>query len=223
MSTIAEAKKELTDKWRSEGKDEKLLKAFEEVPREEFVPETMKMQAYLDQPLHIGHEQTISQPSTVMNMLSLLDVSPKHKVLEVGAGSGYVCAILAKLGCTVLGVEIVPELSVRAARAIDKIGMSDKVSMHAADGGGGWEQGAPYDRILISAAVAQVPQHILWQLKDGGMLVVPVGTVEQRMVVCKKKKDDEIVEEDHGAYVFVPLTGKYSEEGHDNMPNMPFM
>jgi protein-L-isoaspartate(D-aspartate) O-methyltransferase len=223
MSTITESKKELLDKWRSECKDEKLIKVFEEVPREEFVPDGVKNQAYLDQPLQIGHEQTISQPSTVMNMLSLLDVSSGHKVLEIGAGSGYVCALLAKLGCEVYGIEIVPELSVNASKVIEKIGLSDKVHIHSADGGGGWEENAPYDRILISAAVPEVPRNMLWQLKNSGILVVPVGTVEQRMIVCKKKKEDEIVEEDHGAYVFVPLTGKYSEEGQDDVPNMPFL
>ncbi len=146
-----------------------------------------------------------------MNMLTLLQLAPKMTVLEIGAGSGYVCALLAALGCTVTGVELVPELTVRAGKALATAKMDDRVSLHAADGSGGWEDSAPYDRILISAACLEVPRHLMSQLKQSGILVAPVGMVEQRMIVCRKKGDQEIIEEDHGAYVFVPLKGSHGQ------------
>jgi protein-L-isoaspartate(D-aspartate) O-methyltransferase len=220
MTTLTESKKELVDQWRAQGVPENILQAFEDVPREAFVPKEMEKHAYMDQPLHIGHEQTISQPTTIINMLTLLDVSPKHKVLEIGSGSGYVCALLAALGSDVTGLEIIPELAVQASRTLERINVGTHVSIHAADGGGGWEQGAPYDRILISCAMPVVPRDILWQLKDGGILVAPVGVVEQRMIVLRKK-GDEVIEEDHGAYVFVPMTGKLGDGSKDL--RMPFV
>lgn len=207
MPALPESKLALINRWRSEGVSESLLKAFEKVPREEFVPDELSEQAYIDHPLHIGHEQTISQPTTVINMLSLLDVSAKMKVLEIGSGSGYVCALLSALGCEVIGVELIPELAIRADKALEKVGLSDNVAIHASDGSGGWEEDAPYDRILISAACAETPRHMLWQLKDGGILVAPVGRIEQRMIVCRKESGGRITEEDHGAYVFVPMRG----------------
>lgn len=208
MSTLSESKLALINRWRSEGVADDILNAFEKVPREEFIPDDLKGQAYIDHPLHIGHEQTISQPTTVINMLSLLEVSAKMKVLEIGSGSGYVCALLAEIGCEVIGIELIPELAIRAGQVIEKIGLSDKVAIHAADGSKGWEDSAPYDRILISAACPEVPRHLFFQLKDGGVLVAPVGHVEQRMIVCRKEDDDQVTEEDHGAYVFVPMRGK---------------
>lgn len=215
MTTLTESKRGLIEKWRSDGMPMNVLRAFEEVPREEFIPEPLRAQAYVDQPLLIGHEQTISQPTTVMNMLMHLELSPTMKVLEIGSGSGYVAALLSALGCSVTGLEIVPELAIRAARAIEKSGLQD-VKIHAADGSGGWEEDAPYDRILISAACPEVPRHLFWQLKKGGILVAPVGLIEQRMIVCRKKGEKDIVEEDHGAYVFVPLTGRFGEEDMEN-------
>jgi protein-L-isoaspartate(D-aspartate) O-methyltransferase len=235
---LAEQKRQLIERWRREGIDPTLLRAFQAVPREEFLPSELRDRAYDDQPLPIGHEQTISQPTTILIMLSLLDlvpprskgnppgsagrVSPKVKVLEIGAGSGYVCALLAELGLQVTGIELIPELAVRAAKTLTKLGYDKAVSMHAADGSGGWEEGAPYDRILLSAGAPDVPQHLFWQLKEGGVLVAPVGRVEQRMLVCRKKKG-EIIEEDHGAFLFVPLKGKYGVEGEGDIPTLPFV
>ncbi|HLD08270.1 MAG TPA: protein-L-isoaspartate(D-aspartate) O-methyltransferase [Candidatus Peribacterales bacterium] len=209
MAALAETKKALMDRWRSEGIPLNILKAFEKVPREAFLPEPIRPQAYVDQPLLIGHEQTISQPTTVINMLALLEIRSGMNVLEIGSGSGYTAALLAALDCNVTGIEIVPQLAVRAAHSIESVGLSNRVTLHAADGGLGWEEKAPYDRILISAAFPTIPRHLFWQLKKGGVLVAPVGVIEQRMVVCRKKGEKNIVEEDHGAYVFVPVTGKY--------------
>jgi len=217
MVALTEAKRDLIDKWRAEGMPENILKAFERVPREKFLPEPLLSQTYLDQPLLIGHAQTISQPTTVLNMLRLLAVKPGMKVLEIGSGSGYASALLAALGCTVIAIEVVPELAIRASRSINAAGFSENVLIHAADGGGGWEEDAPYDRILISAACPHVPRHLFWQLKKNGILVAPVGLIEQRMVRCQKKSDREIVEEDHGAYVFVPLIGKHGEQREESL------
>lgn len=221
MVALTEAKRGLIDRWRSEGVSEPLLQAFEKISREEFLPELLRPQAYVDQPLLIGHEQTISQPTTVINMLMFLDVSAGMNVLEIGSGSGYVSALLAAMGCTVTGLEIVPELAVRASRAIEKAGFAKKVAIHAADGGNGWEESAPYDRILVSAAAPEVPRHLFWQLKKNGILVAPVGLIEQRMIVCTKKGEKNIAEEDHGAYVFVPLTGRWMEGGLQENESFP--
>jgi protein-L-isoaspartate(D-aspartate) O-methyltransferase len=220
---ITEQKKTLIDKWRLEEIGDDLLKAFEKVPREEFVPEDVKAHAYTDQPLQIGHGQTISQPSTIMKMLKLLLVSSGDRVLEIGSGSGYVCALLAELGCDVVGIEIVPEISVSSAKAIKKLGYSEKIAMHSADASGGWDEGAPYDRILVSAAFSSTPSHLIDQLKNGGSLVAPVGTVEQRMLVFKKDNEGVVTEEDHGAYVFVPVVGKFGDEKHGDLPDLPFV
>src|SRR3990167_3546579 len=230
--SLAENKRALIERWRREGIDAALLKAFQKVPREEFLPKELAERAYEDQPLPIGHEQTLSQPTTVLIMLSLLDLhlslmkemqkktvaTTRQTILEIGAGSGYVAALLAELGLTVTGIEIVPELAVKAARTLKKLGYDKNVAIHASDGSGGWEEGAPYDRILLSAGAPDVPRHILWQLKEGGVLVAPVGRVEQRMLVCRKKKGGEIVEEDHGAFLFVPLKGRWGVEGEGDVP-----
>jgi len=234
--SLAENKRALIERWRREGIDAALLKAFQKVPREEFLPKELAERAYEDQPLPIGHEQTISQPTTVLIMLSLLDLhlslmkemqkktatTTRQTILEIGSGSGYVAALLAELGLTVTGIEIVPELAVKAARTLKKLGYDKNVAIHAADGSGGWEEGAPYDRILLSAGAPEVPRHLFWQLKEGGVLVAPVGQVEQRMLVCRKKKG-EVVEEDHGAFLFVPLRGKFGVEGEGDVPTLPFV
>lgn len=223
MLSLAEQKQELIARWRREGFPEALLKAFAKVPREEFMPAALRDQAYIDQPFPIGHEQTISQPTTVLIMLGLLEVSPRQKILEIGVGSGYASALLAASGCEVVGIEIVPELAVSAARALGKLGYDTSVKIHASDGGGGWEEGAPYDRILISTAPPDVPRHLFWQLKNGGILVAPVGRVEQRMIVAKKRKEGEVTEEDHGAFLFTPLKGKWGMEGDNKVPGLPFV
>ncbi len=225
MASLAEQKRQLIEQWRREGIDPALLKAFQAVPREEFLPSDLRDRAYVDQPAPIGHEQTISQPTTILIMLSLLDLvsPPKLNVLEVGSGSGYVCALLAELGMAVTGIEIVPELAVRSAKTLAKLGYDKAVSIHAADGSGGWEGNAPYDRILLSAGAPDVPRHLFWQLKEGGVLTAPVGRVEQRMIVCRKKKGDNVTEEDHGAFLFVPLKGKFGVEGEGDVPTLPFV
>lgn len=222
MVSLAEQKQELIGRWRCEGFPEMLLKAFAKVPREEFMPQEVRDQAYIDQPFPIGFEQTISQPTTVLIMLGLLEPEARQKVLEIGAGSGYVSAILAELGCEVIGLEIIPELAVRASRALTRLGYNS-VKIHASDGGGGWEEEAPYDRILISTAPPDVPRHLFWQLRNGGILVAPVGKIEQRMIVCKKKKENDVTEEDHGAFLFVPLRGKWGMEENSGVPGLPFV
>lgn len=187
------------------------------------MPADLREQAYVDQPFPIGEEQTISQPTTVLIMLSLLEPAAKQKILEIGCGSGYAAALLAELGCEVIGLEIIPELAVRAARTLTKLGYDTLVKVHASDGGGGWEEAAPYHRILISTAPPDVPRHLFWQLRSGGILVAPVGKVEQRMIVCKKRKENDITEEDHGAFIFVPLRGKWGMEESGEVPSLPFV
>lgn len=212
--SLKEQKVALAQRWRAEGYPVSLIDAFLKIPREEFVPVALREQAYEDHPLPVDHEQTISQPSTIMIMLSLLEPKRGHRILEVGAGTGYVCAWLAELGCEVIGVELVPELAVAADKRLEELPY-DHVRVYAGDGSGGWEAEAPYDRILFSAGSPEVPRHLLWQLKDPGILVAPVGRGEQRMVVCRKVKGD-VVEEDHGAFLFLPLRGRHGvKEGEE--------
>jgi protein-L-isoaspartate(D-aspartate) O-methyltransferase len=222
MTALHEQKQQLLERWRREEFDPTLIEIFAKVPREQFVPEELQENAYIDRPLPIGFDQTISQPTTILIMLQLLELRPKLRVLEIGAGSGYVCALMATLGCSLVGIEIIPELAIEAARRMAALGLDDQVRIYAADGGNGWEQEAPYDRILISAAAPTIPRHLLWQLKDRGILVAPVGAVEQQMIVFRKRGED-IVEEDHGTFLFTPLRGKYGVENGGEVPGLPFV
>ena len=144
------------------------------VQREQFVPADLASRAYADRPLPIGYGQTISQPFIVAYMTEALGVEPRHKVLEVGAGSGYQAAILGELGRTVYTIEIVPELARRAASTLNSLGYRN-VHVREGDGYAGWPQHAPFDRIMVTAAPAEIPRPLIDQLAVGGRLIIPVG------------------------------------------------
>lgn len=183
--------------------DPRVDEAFAAVPRRDFLPARQHRFAHLDQALDIGYGVTNSQPTTVRNMLGLLEPRPGDRVLDVGSGSGWTTALLAYLvGPTgsVVGVERIPEL-VELSRA-SLAGTVGQVSVHEAEPGVlGWPAGAPYDRVLVSATATAVPHQLLEQLAIGGVLVAPVEGVMHRVVLTSEGP----VVEKHGRYLFVPL------------------
>ncbi|MBE9402759.1 protein-L-isoaspartate O-methyltransferase [Brachybacterium sp. p3-SID1565] len=180
--------------------------AMEAVPRAPFLPEQQRPYAGIDCALPIGHGQTNSQPYTVATMLRLLDVKPGHRVLDLGAGSGWTTALLAHLvgGCgEVIGVERRPELIGPAREALEAaLGEATHASIRETQAGVlGAPGDGPYDRILVSAEAQRMPHQLIDQLADGGMMVIPVATVMHRV----ERRGDRIVDTQHGRFRFVPL------------------
>lgn len=188
--------------------DARVLAAMAQVPRARFVPAPLRHRAHENGPLPIGHGQTISQPFIVALMTDLLATRPEHRVLEVGTGSGYQAAILARLVQRVYGLEIVPELAHAAQARLDALGYHN-VEVHAADGHTGLAPHAPYDGILVAAATPEIPPALLTQLKPGGRLVAPIGHPgwSQTLAVLNKRPDGGFNRQDVLDVVFVPLTG----------------
>lgn len=169
-----------------------VIAALARVPRHEFVPAELQLYAYADTPLPIGYDKTISQPFIVALMTDLLELSPEHRVLEIGTGLGYHAAVLAELAGEVYTVEIVEELHVQAARRLRAHGY-DNVVTHLGDGSRGWPEHAPYDRILVAAAPDLIPPALLTQLKPGGRMVLPAGLPDsQKLMVVDKREDGSI-------------------------------
>jgi protein-L-isoaspartate(D-aspartate) O-methyltransferase len=169
-------------------RDPRVLAALARVPRDVFVPEAHRHEAYDDHPVPIGFGQTISQPYIVGFMTQALRVEPTHRVLEIGTGCGYQTAVLAELAREVFSVEIIEALSERARRTLDALGYAS-VRLRAGDGGDGWPEHAPYDRILAAAAAETVPPALVEQLADTGILVIPVGVWQQELRVLQKRGD----------------------------------
>lgn len=186
--------------------DPLVLTAMKTVPRHLFVPDNVVEHAYNDHALPIGYGQTISQPYIVALMSQALGVSAGDKVLEIGTGSGYQAAVLAAMGCDVYTMEIVPELADRAAATLEGLGYTATVIN--ADGYFGWEEHAPFDGIVATAAPDHVPQPLLDQLGPGAALVIPVGPIGAVQTMWKFKIDEagEVVGENLGGVMFVPFT-----------------
>jgi protein-L-isoaspartate(D-aspartate) O-methyltransferase len=186
--------------------DERVLAAMEKVPRQEFVPDEVKDQAFEDHPLPIGFGQTISQPYIVALMTQMLDLRPEDKVLEIGTGSGYQAAVLAELTPHVYTIEIIPELAQRARSSLDWLGYDYVVSKQA-DGYWGWEEHAPFDAIIVTAAPDHIPQPLLQQLADGGRMVIPVGPPGgYQSLWLITREGDEFHNFNWGGVSFVPFT-----------------
>ena len=182
-----------------------VLTAIETTPREEFVPELFRESAYDNRPLPIGSDQTISQPLIVGLMTQALALNKRCKVLEIGTGSGYQTAILARLARRVYSVERIRELYVAAAQRIDRLGIAN-VTAQIGDGGLGWPEQAPFDRILVTAAADTVPEALLEQLRVGGCLVIPVGAEGGTQTLWRITRTAEGFEEEPLTSVrFVPL------------------
>lgn len=188
--------------------DPAILTAFEEVPRHAFVPVELAHRAYEDVALPIGLGQTISQPSMIALMLRELECAPRHRVLEIGSGSGYVLSLLSTLGCEVFGVERHAALAARARETLRAIGVTDVV-VHEGDGTQGCPAHAPYDRILISAAAPAIPEPLLAELAEGGRLVMPVGGAESQILVTCERDDKGTLHYRAGTgCFFVPLVSR---------------
>jgi len=193
-------------------KDQRVLDTLLKVPRHLFVGTDQRMSAYEDHPLPIGEGQTISQPYIVALMTEALKLDGGEKVLEIGTGSGYQTAILAELAARVYSVERVPSLTGRARKVLDSLGYRN-ILVKLSDGTLGWEEYAPYDRILVTAGSPSVPDPLLEQLAPGGILVIPVGSNSlQELVRVSKGKDGSLREERLGNCVFVRLVGKHGWE-----------
>jgi protein-L-isoaspartate(D-aspartate) O-methyltransferase len=187
------------------GLDPRVLAALRSVPRHEFVPSEVSHLAYANQPLPIGLGQTISQPYIVALMTDLLQVKPGDRVLEIGTGSGYQAAVLSLLVREVYSIEIVPELGKRAALTLSRLGHAN-VTTRIGDGYQGWEEHAPYDAIIVTAAPSHVPSPLVAQLKPGGRLVIPVGELSQELMVVTKAADGTTTSTHIIQVRFVPLT-----------------
>lgn len=189
-------------------RDERVLAAIAQLPRTRFVPEALRPEADADRPLPIGHGQTISQPFVVAYMTEQLRLGGAERVLEVGTGSGYQTALLALLAGEVLSIEIVPELADRArAVLVGELGLMN-VRLRIGDGARGWPEGAPFDRIIVTAAAPEVPRALVEQLGPGGRMVIPVGEEldVQWLRVIDRGNDGVNIEADLLPVRFVPLT-----------------
>jgi protein-L-isoaspartate(D-aspartate) O-methyltransferase len=188
--------------------DARVLDAMRAVPRHRFVPANLAADAYEDRPLPIGNGQTISQPYIVAYMTELLAVAPHHRVLEIGTGSGYQAAVLAKLAKEVYTIEIVPELAREAARTVADLGYAN-VTVKEGDGYAGWPEHAPFDRIMVTAAPERIPQPLVDQLAANGRLVVPIGQQhETQWMTVVEKTAAGIVQRRTIPVAFVPFTRK---------------
>ncbi len=189
-------------------RDPLVLEAMGKVPRHRFVPEGMKQEAYDDRPLHIGLEQTISQPYMVAWMTEALELTGGEKTLEIGTGSGYQAAVLAELSSEVYTVERLKELQERARKILDELGY-DNIFYHVSNGTLGWPENAPYNAIMVTAGAPRVPDPLLEQLADGGRLLIPLGDRYSQMLTKLTRQGERLTKENLGGCRFVALTGEY--------------
>src|SRR3989344_5990075 len=203
-------KEALLGYWRDRIGD-RTLEAFTTIPREEFLLSEFKVRAYEDTPLPILRNKTISQPSTVIIMTESLDIKEGQKILEIGTGSGYQSALLAKLVGNkgkIVSVEVIPELVQFARENLRRVGIGN-VTVVEHDGSQGYAEEAPYDRIIFTAATPQLPLHLLNQLAANGIMVVPVGDLNAQQMIKLVKHNDRIEQHSLGEFLFSPLVGKY--------------
>ncbi len=196
-------------------RDKRVLDALRQLKRHIFLPSNLRGRAYEDTPLPIGENQTISQPFMVAKMTELLELKGDEKVLEIGTGSGYQCALLAMLAKKVFTVERITTLAERSREIFAELELDGRIIQKVGDGSLGWPEFAPFDRIMVTAGAPHVPQKMVEQLGDGGILVVPSGT--RRIQDLKKviKKDNEVITSSEGGCVFVPLVGSEGWKGDE--------
>jgi protein-L-isoaspartate(D-aspartate) O-methyltransferase len=191
--------------------DPRVVAAMRRVPRHRFVQEALRTRAYGDHPLPIGEEQTISQPFIVGLMTSLLELTGREKILEVGTGSGYQTAVLAELARRVCSIERLPRLAERARANLESLGY-DNVWVRVGNGALGWPDEAPFDRIIVTAGGPSIPPPLVQQLADGGRMVLPVGRADNQVLTVVDNVGGEIRQREHGECKFVKLVGKYAWE-----------
>jgi len=188
--------------------DQRVLEAMSKVPREAFVPDHMKDEAYDDRPLPIGRDQTISQPYIVALMTQALELKGAEKVLEIGTGSGYQAAVLAELCDTVYTVERIDVLLVNARETLQNMGYTN-IRFKVFDGTLGWPEYSPYDAIIVTAAAPRIPRPLLEQMKEGGSAVVPVGDRLSQSLIKVTRDQQGYFEKNLGGVRFVRLVGNY--------------
>lgn len=194
-------------------KDARVLAAMLKVPRHEFVPAEYRESSYHDNALPLKMGQTISQPYIVAYMTQALELRGTERVLEIGTGSGYQAAILAEIVPEVYTIEILPELQEYASTVLTRLNYQN-IHFRVGDGYLGWPEHAPFDRIIVTAAPETVPQPLIDQLKEGGRMIIPIGVMEQDLVVFEKKKSG-VVRRSTIPVRFVPMTGKAQERIRD--------
>lgn len=188
---------------------EALIEFFNKLDRSHFVDEAYKNYAHFDHALPIGFEQTISQPSLVLEMTHRLSPEKNSKVLEIGTGSGFQTALLAEFSGMVYTIERIPELADKAREKLDALGYTNIV-YKMGDGTRGWKENGPYDRIIAAAAAAKVPKELISQLRAGGRMIMPVGTkMEQKLILITKDEEGRVYKTTLGDVLFVEFKGKY--------------
>ncbi len=192
-------------------KDEDIIKAFAEVPREKFVPEKYISYAYADRPIPIEEGQTISQPYIVAEMIQAVEPSSDKVALEVGTGSGYAAAVLSRIVKKVYGIERHTTLVQKAKKRFNELGYNN-INIKEGNGSKGWEEKSPFDIIIVSAAALELPEKLLEQLTPNGRLIIPVGSKFRQELILYKKEDGQVVENKLSLVRFVPLV---SEDNKD--------
>ena len=190
-------------------KNQKVLDAFRKVERHKFIPENLRNSAYADFPVPIGEGQTISQPYIVALMTECLNLNGQDKVLEIGTGSGYQAAILAELAGEVYTIERFETLAKRAEAILNELGYTN-IKIKVGDGTLGWEEAAPFDKIIITAASPQIPLPLTEQLRENGKLILPLGESFSQVLTLVEKKKGKLEFMDICGCIFVPLVGKYA-------------
>jgi protein-L-isoaspartate(D-aspartate) O-methyltransferase len=188
-------------------RDERVLAAMLEIPREEFVPLDSRLVAYQDAPIHIGEGQTISQPYMTALMAESLNLRGTEHVLEVGAGCGYAAAVLGALAASVITVEILPRLAKQARDNLRRVGRDHNVKVVTGDGSAGYREGAPYDAISVAAGAPEIPATLVEQLNDPGILVIPVGAIEDQELRVLTLRGGRVEYRVSTLCRFVPLRG----------------
>ncbi len=206
MLLLEEEKRKLVEGlWGKGIKDENVLKAIYDIPREKFISNALRKFAYDDNALPIECAQTISQPFTVAYMTQVLAIRPGDKILEIGTGSGYQAAVLCKLGAVVYSVERIEKLYENASVLLPELGF--EVYLKLDDGTLGWEENAPYDKIIVTAGAPDIPHHLVEQLNFGGKLVIPVGDQQTQKLFEITRTETGIEKKFYDYFKFVPLIG----------------
>jgi protein-L-isoaspartate(D-aspartate) O-methyltransferase len=185
----------------------RVLTVMGKVPRHEFVSQRLRGAAYEDSPLPIGNGQTISQPFIVAFMTEAIDPRPADRVLEIGTGSGYQAAIIAELAAQVYTIEIIEDLARQATADLGRLGYTN-VHVRAGDGYKGWPAAAPFDAVIVTCAPENVPQPLIDQLKDGGRMIIPVGSTWNQQLVLLRKHGGKLEQHAVLPVRFVPMTGQ---------------
>lgn len=186
--------------------DARVIKAMLKVKRHLFIPKDYLDSAYSDKPIPIEKEQTVSQPYMVALMTELLNSSPGKKILEIGTGSGYQSAILAETGCDLYTIEIIEDIAANARKILEKLGYSN-IKYRIGDGYRGWEENAPFEGIIVTAAPADIPDKLIEQLSQGGRMIIPVGDLSQELLLIENTNEG-VKRKKITAVRFVPMTGQ---------------